>query len=95
MANIVRAASSRANHFDAHLDDGSSLVLVFHASNPLTTDGSVEPFVTVCIDRSGSQPVTFESHGRVACFSVGTDRCHVLIGDHTVQGDLTCIGGMG
>ena len=94
MANHVRAGSSRVNHFDAHLDDGSSLMLVLHASNPLTTDGSVEPFVTVRIDRPGSHPVTFESHGRVARFSVGSDRCHVLIGDHTVQGDLTCIGGM-
>ncbi len=94
MANDIRTISSRVNFFDAHLDDGSSLVIVFNAENPLTPDWPVEPFVTVRLDRPGLQPLSFESHSSVARFSVGTDGCGVRIGGNTFRGDPTCPGAM-
>jgi hypothetical protein len=94
MVNDIRTVSSRVNFFDAHLDDGSSLVIVFHTDNPLTPDRPVEPFVTVHLDRPGLQPLSFESHSQVARFSVGTDGCGVRIGGNAFRGELTRTGGV-
>jgi hypothetical protein len=94
MPNAIRTGSSRINHFDAHLDDGSSLVIVFHVQTPLTRDRSVEPYVTVRLDRPGSPSVSFDSHSPVARFTVGKDHCHFLIGDKAVQEDLAHAGGL-
>jgi hypothetical protein len=43
-------------YFDAHLEDGSSLVIVFYTKNPLAPEHPLEPFVTVQLDRPGHSP---------------------------------------
>ncbi len=80
MINNIRTGSSRINYFDAHLDEGSSLGLVFHAGNLLTPDRPIEPFVIVHLDRPGLQRVSFESQSPAALFSVGAGGCQVRIG---------------
>ncbi len=75
-------------YFDAHLCDGSSLVIVFYTKNPLSPDHRLEPFVTVHLDRPGAETQTFESHGTAEQFYASTDRCDVRIAGNTFRGDL-------
>jgi hypothetical protein len=75
-------------YFDAHLDDGSSLVIVFYTKNPLSPDHSLEPFVTVHLDRPGADTLTFESHSTAEQFSASANSCDVRIADNTFRGDL-------
>jgi hypothetical protein len=84
MVTDIRTGSSRVNYFNAHLDDRSSLGLVFHAGNPHTPNWPVEPFVIVHLDRPGLPRVSFESHSPVALLRVVAGGCQVRIG-----GDLT------
>jgi hypothetical protein len=94
MVNDIHPGSSRVNYFDAHLDHGSSLVIVFHTSNPLVPDRPLEPFIAVHLDRPGSEPLSFESHCSVARLSVGAESCSIRIGGNSVRGDLTGARGM-
>lgn len=75
-------------YFDAHLDDGSSLVIVFYTKNPMSPDRPLEPFVSVNLDRPGAKTVTFESHCPAEDFAASPDGCDVRIGDNTFRGDL-------
>jgi hypothetical protein len=75
-------------YFDAHLDDGSSLVIVFYTKNPLSPDHPLEPYVTVHLDRPGADTQTFESHGQPDQFSASTHSCDVHMGGNTFRGDL-------
>jgi hypothetical protein len=75
-------------YFDAHLDDGSALVIAFYTKNPITPDRPLEPFVTVHLDRPGGETVAFEDHIPAARFNASTDHCEVHIGDNTFRGDL-------
>lgn len=75
-------------YFDAHLDDGSSLVIGFYTKNPITPDHPLDPIVSVDLDRPGAETLTFESHGLAEQFSASTDSCDVRIGDNTFRGDL-------
>jgi hypothetical protein len=75
-------------YFDAHLDDGSSLVIVFYTKNPLSPDHPLEPFVTVHLDRPGSETQAFEIHSRADQFSASTAGCDVQIAGNTFRGDL-------
>jgi hypothetical protein len=75
-------------YFDAHLEDGSVLVIVFYTKNPLTPDHPLKPFVTVHLDRPGAETVSFENHSPTAQFSASTDHCDVRIGNNVFRGDL-------
>ena len=75
-------------YFDAHLDDGSALVIVFYTKNPLSPEQPLEPFVTVHLDRPGSETLTFEVHKPAEQFSASRDGCDVRIGDNRFRGDL-------
>jgi hypothetical protein len=75
-------------YFDAHLDDGSSLVIVFYTKNPLTPDRPLEPFVAVHLDRPDAETLSFESHRPASEFSASTDGCDVRIGDNSFRGNL-------
>jgi hypothetical protein len=75
-------------YFDAHLDDGSSFVIVFYTKNPLSPDRPLEPFVSVNLDRPGAETVTFESHSPAEQFSASIGSCDVCIAGDTFCGDL-------
>jgi hypothetical protein len=75
-------------YFDAHLDDGSSLVIMFYTKSPLRPDRPLEPYVTVQLDRPSGQPLGFESHASAAQFRASRDCCDVRIGANRFRGDL-------
>jgi hypothetical protein len=75
-------------YFDSHLDDGSSLVIVFYTKSVLNPGGKLAPFVTVELDRPGQPPLRLEAHVSPDAFSASRDRCDVRIGENIFRGDL-------
>lgn len=72
-------------YFDAHLDDGSTAVIVF-ATKPITNPRvSLLPNLSITITRpDGRKTAEFVLPGAEA-FSAAQDACHVRIGDATVD----------
>jgi len=75
-------------YFDAHLDDGSSLVIMFYTKNPIRPDRPLEPYVTVQLERPGAEPLAFQSHASAAQFRASRECCDVRIGENRFRGDL-------
>ena len=75
-------------YFDAHLDDGSSLVVVFYTKNPLAPDRPLEPYVSVQLNRPGGEALAFECHASAEQFSASQDGCDVRIAANRFRGDL-------
>jgi hypothetical protein len=75
-------------YFDAHLDDGSSLVIVFYTKPQLDPDGELAPFASVELERPGQSPILVEAHVSPAAFSARRDRCDVRIGENAFRGNL-------
>lgn len=75
-------------YFDAHLDDGASLVIVFYTKSPLRPQEPLDPYVSVHLEEPGGEPLSFEAHSAPAQFSAVRDRCEVKIAGSTFGGDL-------
>ncbi len=75
-------------YFDAHLEDGSTLVIIFYTKNPLSPDRPLQPFVTVHLERPGADPVVFEDRYPADLFTASREACRVRIADDVFQGDL-------
>ncbi len=80
-------------YFDAHLDDGSTAVIVFMTKPLLARNGPLAPAVIINITRPDDEPGAGEKlsaflHHPPAAFSAAQDRCDVRIGENWVQGDL-------
>ena len=88
LRTVTAAGSYEWWYFDAHLDDGSSLVIVFYTKNPLSPDRPLEPFVAVHLDRPGIAPLAFEIHHPAALFFASSENCDVRLGDNFIRGDL-------
>jgi hypothetical protein len=75
-------------YFDSHLDDGSSLVIVFYTKPQLNPDAGLAPFASMELNRPGQPPISVEAHVSPDAFSANPDRCDVRIGKNTFRGDL-------
>lgn len=75
-------------YFDAHLDDGSSLVVAFYTKNPLAPGDPLDPYVSIQLDRPGHDTLTRVVKAGVTQFHAATDRCDVSLGDNFIRGDL-------
>jgi hypothetical protein len=73
-------------YFDSHLDDGSSLVVVFY-TKPFIEGISkgLAPFVSVELDRPDGSHHQWEAKADAAAFLAATDRCDVTIGPNTFR----------
>jgi hypothetical protein len=75
-------------YFDAHLDDGTKLVVVFMDKDLATPQKPLEPTIRLNLDladgRSFEKLVTFDP----AAWSSGTDHADVRIGENRFTGDL-------
>lgn len=76
-------------YFDAHLDDGTLVVVVFYTKPFMSTDGTLAPFITMNITTSDGRSFakTFEADPQD--FSASSERCDVRIGENRFEGDLT------
>lgn len=75
-------------YFDAHLNDGSSLVIVFYTKPQLNPAGELAPFASLELDRPGQPPIRVEAHVSPNGFTASPDRCNVRIGENTFRGNL-------
>lgn len=76
-------------YFDAHLDDGTVIVVTFYGRSPFTPVGPFAPSLEVHIDLPGREPIRRLYKGKAEEFSAATDRCDVRIGPNRFAGDLT------
>jgi hypothetical protein len=73
-------------YFDAHLEDGSSLVIGFYTKNPITPDHPLEPYVTMQLDRPGEPTRSLQCRATKEQFRASSDNCDVHIGDNSITG---------
>ncbi|MEU3657096.1 lipocalin-like domain-containing protein [Streptomyces sp. NPDC032161] len=75
-------------YFDAHLDDGAKVVVVFSTKHYTIPDAPVTPMIEIDLDlpdgRSFVRQLTFSPDE----FHAAKDRCDVRIGDGVFEGDL-------
>jgi hypothetical protein len=75
-------------YFDAHLDDGAKLVVVFY-TKPLMAPGVVlAPMITINLDFPDGRSIVKTLHAAPDAFSASRDGCDVRIGDNRFTGDL-------
>jgi hypothetical protein len=75
-------------YFDAHLDDGSTLVLVFF-TKPLTgTSGPLQPAVQVDLTHADGTKLTKTVPWSPETFSSSKEHCDVRIGPNRFEGNL-------
>lgn len=73
-------------YFDAHLDDGSTLVVVFYTKSFMNAaHGSLAPYVTVELDRPDGTHREWETPADPEHFHASIDGCDVTIGVNTFR----------
>lgn len=76
-------------YFDAQLDDGSQLMIVFYAKEVgHEPSGVSRPFVTLELDRPDGTRVETRAEAGEGDYAFSTDRCEVRIGSSAFSGDL-------
>lgn len=75
-------------YFDGHLDDGSTLVIVFFTKPIDGADGPLKPMVRVDLDRADGTKLSKLIAVEPSMFSSSKERCDVRMGPHRVEGDL-------
>ncbi len=75
-------------YFDAHLEDGSSLVVTFYTKWLLKPKGPEAPMVQVNLDRPGKPTRQAFVNATPKEFSASKERCDVRIKDCYFRGDL-------
>jgi hypothetical protein len=75
-------------YFDAHLDDGAKLVVVFYTKSILGAFGPLAPMIRIDLDLPGGRSVEKMVNFDPGLFTAATDGCDVQIGDNAFTGDL-------
>lgn len=75
-------------YFDAHLDDGTLIVVVFHTNPSVTSGGDDSPKVSINITTADGRNFERAFAGNPENFSASTERCDVKIGENRFEGDL-------
>jgi hypothetical protein len=83
-----RAGTYEWWYFDAHLDDGTKLVIVFYTKPMTAPDKPLTPLITVDLDLADGRNVRLERTWSPDAFAASQERCDVRIGANRFQGDL-------
>jgi len=75
-------------YFDAHLDDGTSLVIVFYTKWMLNPKGPEAPLITVDLNRPGRPERHLMVHAKPEQFGASRELCDVRIEGSYLRGDL-------
>jgi len=75
-------------YFDAHLEDGSTAVIVFFTKPVMDIKKGLTPFVTIDIDRPDGTKIQKKYYGKAGSFSGSKDSCNVVIGHNYFRGNL-------
>ena len=77
-------------YFDAHLEDGSTVVIVFATKPMLERNGPLKPTLLLALTRPDGKKLDRSRSYPAAQFSAAKERCDVTIGGSRVCGDLHC-----
>ncbi|MCS6993313.1 MAG: hypothetical protein NZP74_05720 [Anaerolineales bacterium] len=75
-------------YFDAHLDNGTTVVIVFATKPLLDRDGPLRPVVLVTLNCAERGKITHSAFSPVSEFHATREHCHVRIGRNYIEGDL-------
>lgn len=75
-------------YFDAHLDDGTTMVIIFYTKPFTAINKGLTPFITLNIDRPDGSKITRRHYGEVDEFSASETGCDVKIGKNYFRGNL-------
>lgn len=81
-----RSGSYEWWYFDAHLDDGTALVITFYTKESLATWTGLRPSATAELTRPGHATRTVALKVPSSEFSASTEQCEVRVGDSTFRG---------
>ena len=88
----MRTTGKRGTHewwyFDAHLDDGSKIVIVFFTKPSHKVNGRLNPLCTVDIDWPDGSTIHREYKAPKKEFQFSKEQCDVVIGNNFFRGDL-------
>jgi hypothetical protein len=83
-----RAGTYEWWYFDAHLDDGAKLVVVFYTKNFTDINRPLAPMIRIDLDLPDGTSYNKLSEWKPEEYSASRDRCDVRIGDNSFSGDL-------
>ncbi|GAB3600519.1 lipocalin-like domain-containing protein [Microbacterium tumbae] len=72
-------------YFDAHLEDGSSLVITFFTKPSLATWSGLNPQISIELERPGQEKLELTSRVRREDATFSTERCDVRMGESTFR----------
>src|SRR4051794_33480077 len=75
-------------YFDAHLDDGAKVVIVFYNKPVVDVEKGLAPQVALTLDWVDGRHIERIYNTAPSAFSSAQDRCDVRIGPHSFAGDL-------
>lgn len=75
-------------YFDAHLDDGSKIVIVFFTKPSYKVNGPLNPLSTIDIDWPDGSKIHREFAAPVKESKFSKEQCNVVIGNNFFRGDL-------
>ena len=75
-------------YFDSHLEDGTSIVVVFYTKPTTTLNLPLTPYMTINITRPDGEIIDRFLTTEPEVFSASKDGCDVRIGDNRFVGDL-------
>jgi hypothetical protein len=75
-------------YFDAHLDNGAMIVVVFNGRSAFTPTGPFQPTLSINIDLPDGRKIAKVYRGEASDFSAAKEHCDVRIGRNRFVGDL-------
>ncbi|WP_219906471.1 lipocalin-like domain-containing protein [Arthrobacter woluwensis] len=75
-------------YFDAHLDDGSTLVVTFYTKPFADPSGGLQPMITINLDLPDGRTLNKTANFDPAAFTASADGCDVRIAGNRFSGDL-------
>ncbi len=83
-----RAGTYEWWYFDARLDDGAKLVVVFFTKNFTDISRPLAPMIRINLDLPDGRSFNKVAEWKPGEFAAARDRCDVHIGDNSFSGDL-------
>ncbi len=75
-------------YFDAHLEDGTTIVIVFYTKPFTEIRKDLIPFISINIDKPDGTSIKKAHYGKTDEFSASEDSCNIIIGKNYFRGNL-------
>lgn len=75
-------------YFDSHLNDGSTVVIIFYTKPFVDLKKGLTPYITISIDRPDGTSIQKQLISKADTFSSSKDSCNVVIGKNYFRGNL-------